>query len=66
MDALTERLESQRQAAEKEQDAMQLQQNQLRQELQGRIEELTKENAVLGETELKQYGKVTKAVLSLR
>lgn len=51
VDALTERLESQRQAAEKERDAVQLQQNRLRQELQGRIEELTKENATLGETE---------------
>lgn len=51
VDELTERLERQRQAAEKERDAMQLQQNQLRQELQGRTEELTVENITLGEAQ---------------
>lgn len=51
MDELTERLESQRQAAEKDRDVLQLQHSQLRQELQDRIEDLTAENTTLGETE---------------
>lgn len=48
---LTEQLESQRQAADKDRDALQLQHDQLRQELQERIEEVNKENTTLGETE---------------
>ncbi|KAK2838070.1 hypothetical protein Q5P01_015282 [Channa striata] len=47
VDELTERLDGQRQAAEKERDALQLQHQQLRQELLQRIEELTKENLTL-------------------
>lgn len=49
VDELTERLERQRQAADKDRDALQLQHSQLRQELQDQIEELTAENKTLGE-----------------
>ncbi|KAI3371951.1 hypothetical protein L3Q82_006825 [Scortum barcoo] len=51
VDELTEHLESQRQAADKDKDALQLQHSQLRQELRDQIEELTTENTKLGETE---------------
>ncbi|XP_029295998.1 cilia- and flagella-associated protein 157-like [Cottoperca gobio] len=47
MDELTERIGSQQQDADKDRDARQLQHNQLRQELQGRIEEVTSENTTL-------------------
>ncbi|XP_056232195.1 cilia- and flagella-associated protein 157-like [Seriola aureovittata] len=47
LEELSERLESQRQAADKDRDALQLQHSRLRQELQDRIEELTKENRTL-------------------
>ena len=48
VDALAEQLESQRQAADTDRDALQLQHAQLRQELQDRIEELDAENTTLG------------------
>lgn len=51
MDELTEQLESQRQAADKDREALQLQHAQLRQELQDQIEELNAENTTLGKTE---------------
>lgn len=51
VEELSERLESQQQAADKDSDALQLQHSQLTQELQDQIEELTKENTALGETE---------------
>nr|XP_020441575.1 uncharacterized protein C9orf117 homolog isoform X2 [Monopterus albus] len=47
-DKLTECLESQRQAADKDRDALQLQHSQLK-ELQGRLKELTEEKAALVE-----------------
>ncbi|XP_054466158.1 cilia- and flagella-associated protein 157-like [Anoplopoma fimbria] len=46
-DQLTEQLESQRQAADEHREALQLHQDQLRKELQDRIEELNKENVTL-------------------
>ena len=51
VDELTERLESQQQAASNEREALQLQHSQLKEELLNRIEELTTENEALGETE---------------
>ncbi|XP_069379055.1 cilia- and flagella-associated protein 157 isoform X2 [Paralichthys olivaceus] len=47
VDELSARLESQRQAAEKDRDALQLQHAQMSQELQERIEELSGENRML-------------------
>ncbi|XP_029366201.1 cilia- and flagella-associated protein 157-like [Echeneis naucrates] len=47
VEELSEHLENQRQAADKDRDALQLQHNQLKQELQDQIEELSKENATL-------------------
>ncbi|XP_071340021.1 cilia- and flagella-associated protein 157-like [Trachinotus anak] len=47
VEELSESLGSQRKAADKDRDALQLQHSQLRQELQDRIEELTKENETL-------------------
>lgn len=49
VDELSERLESQWQAAEKDRDTLQLQHGQQRQELQDRNDELTAENMTLGE-----------------
>lgn len=50
LDELTECLESQRQAAIEERDALQLQHSQLRQDLHDQIKELTTKNETLGET----------------
>ncbi|XP_036955206.1 cilia- and flagella-associated protein 157-like [Acanthopagrus latus] len=47
VDELTERLESQQQAASNEREALQLQHSQLKEELLNRIEELTTENEAL-------------------
>lgn len=49
VDELTERLESQRQAADGDREARQLLHNGLIQELQNRVNELTTENGTLGE-----------------
>lgn len=50
VDELTERLESQRQAADEDRDARQLLNNGLIQELQNRVDELATENGTLGKT----------------
>lgn len=50
MDELTERLESQQQAADRDRDDLRLQHEQLQQQLRARIEDLTGEKATLGET----------------
>lgn len=50
VDELTEHLESQRQAAIEERDALQLRHSQLRQDLHDQIQELTTKNETLGET----------------
>ncbi|KAK2901721.1 hypothetical protein Q8A73_011467 [Channa argus] len=47
VDELTDRLESQRQASDEDRGALQLQHNQLVEGIQGRIDELTKENMKL-------------------
>ena len=49
VDKLTERLEGQQLAANKDREALKLQHSQQRQELQDRIEELTAEKETLGE-----------------
>lgn len=49
VDELTERLESQQEAADEDRDARQLLHNGLMQELQNRVNELATENGTLGE-----------------
>lgn len=49
VDELTERLERQRQAAQEDRDAQELLHNQLMQELQHQVTELTTENETFGE-----------------
>lgn len=49
VDELTERLESQQEAADEDRDARQLLHNGLMQELQNRVHELATENGTLGE-----------------
>uniref|UniRef100_A0A3P8SLU7 Cilia- and flagella-associated protein 157 n=1 Tax=Amphiprion percula TaxID=161767 RepID=A0A3P8SLU7_AMPPE len=49
VDELSERLENQRRAADQDKDALQLQHNHMRKELQDRMDELTKENTTLVE-----------------
>uniref|UniRef100_A0A3Q3X8Z4 Cilia- and flagella-associated protein 157 n=1 Tax=Mola mola TaxID=94237 RepID=A0A3Q3X8Z4_MOLML len=65
VDELTERLEGQQLAANKDREALQLQHSQQRQELQDRIEELTAENETLGELDALEEFKKKKEQLIL-
>ncbi|XP_040898799.1 cilia- and flagella-associated protein 157 [Toxotes jaculatrix] len=66
VEELSERLESQQQAADKDRDALQLQHSQLRQELQVRIEKLTEENTTLAArlASLEEFQKQKEQVMS--